>query len=99
MSAFVCSLSGAPLICPVVSTKTGHLFEESTIHQYISANGTCPHSGTNLAVSDLVRLAQPGTTVLPGQQGVPNLSEKMVSEMEVLVLEAHMLKEKLRERR
>jgi len=48
MSAIVCSLSGAPLIHGVVSAKTGHLYEKSTILHYISLHGACPHSGIPL---------------------------------------------------
>ena len=99
MSAMVCSLSGAPLIQPVVSSKTGHLYEKSTILQYIALHGTCPHSGQPLDRSNLTELVNFNTAILPSHQNIPTLTEKLSSEMDVLILEAHMLKEKLRERR
>lgn len=54
MSAIVCSLSGAPLIHGVVSSKTGHLYEKSTILHYISLHGTCPHTSIPLQANDLI---------------------------------------------
>jgi pre-mRNA-processing factor 19 len=95
----VCSLSGAPLNQPVVSSKTGHLFEKSTILHYIALHGTCPHTGQPLDRSNLIELAGSNTVILPNHQSIPALTEKLASEMDVLILEAHMLKQKLRERR
>ena len=74
MSALVCSLSGAPLVNPAVCSKTGHLYEHSTILHYISVHGKCPHTGASLSASDLVILANKNTAVLPGQQSVSTLA-------------------------
>ena len=79
MSALVCSLSGAPLTNPVVSSKTGHLYEKSTILHYLSVYGSCPHTGVQLDRRDLVDLAHTNTTVLPSQQNVPSMIEKLSS--------------------
>jgi pre-mRNA-processing factor 19 len=92
MSAIVCSLSGAPLVHPVVSATTGHLYERSTIHHYIVLHGTCPHTGTPLVPSQLVELTGSNTAILPGHQSVPSLTDKLAAEMDVLVMEAHLLK-------
>lgn len=99
MSALVCSLSGSPLIHPVVSSKSGHLYEKSTILHYITIHNSCPHTGTPLGPQDLVELAHSNTLVLPNQQSIPSLVEKLSGEMDVLILEAHLLKKQLRERR
>lgn len=99
MSALVCSLSGSPLMHPVVSNKTGHLYEKSTILHYISIYKVCPHTGSPLDASNLVDIVNTNTTILPSQQTVPLLTEKLLSEMDVMILEAHLLKQSLRERR
>jgi len=57
MSSLVCSISGSPLTEAVISLKTGHIFEKSTINKHIHAYGTCPHTHLPLALTDLVPLA------------------------------------------
>lgn len=86
MSALVCSLSGSPLVHPVVSSTTGHLYEKSTILHYIAVHHSCPHSGAPLEPKDLVDLAHSNTNILPSQQSVPLLSEKLSGEIDVLIL-------------
>ena len=57
MSVTTCALSGQPLIEPVVSTKSGHVFEKSLILKQISMTGQCPITGPNLnAMDDLLEL-------------------------------------------
>jgi pre-mRNA-processing factor 19 len=73
MSALACSISGAPLNSGVVSSRTGHLYEKSTILHYISLYGTCPQTGAPLAASDLVELTPTNTHVVPSQQSIPSL--------------------------
>lgn len=99
MSALACSISGAPLTAAVVSSKTGHLFEKSTILHYLALHGSCPHTGVPLAAADLVDLTPTPVQVLPAQQSIPPLVEKLQSELDALILETHMLKQNLRERR
>lgn len=99
MSALVCSISGSPLVHPVVSAKTGHLYEKSTIQHYLTLYNTCPHTETPLEPKDLIELANTNTSILPSQQSVPALAEKLSGEMDVMIMEAHLLKQQLRERR
>ncbi len=99
MSALACSISGAPLTNGVISSKTGHLFEKSTILYYLSLHATCPHTGAPLSPSDLVELTPTPVQVLPAYQSIPPLVEKLQGELDALVLETHMLKQSLRERR
>lgn len=47
-------MSGAPLVQGVVSAKTGHLFEKSTVLHYLSLHSTCPHTGIPLEPKDLI---------------------------------------------
>lgn len=58
MSALVCSLSGCPLSDPVICTKTGYLFEKSTILKQIKVKGVCPHTGLLISESDLLPIKQ-----------------------------------------
>lgn len=99
MSAIACSISGAPLVNGVVSTKTGHLYEKSIILHYIAVQGKCPHTGIQLSAQDLVEIIPSSTYVLPAQSSLPLLAEKLQNELDSLILETHLLKQSLRERR
>jgi len=57
MSVTTCALSGQPLIKPVVSVKTGHVFERDLILKQLEATGQCPLSGVDLdPKQDLIAL-------------------------------------------
>lgn len=83
----------------VVSTKTGHLYEKSTILHYLAVEGRCPHTGVQLSADDLVEVIPASTYVLPAQSSLPLLAEKLQNELDSLILETHLLKQSLRERR
>lgn len=57
-AAFLLSLavSGEVPEVPVISAKSGHLFERRLIEKYIEAEGTCPVTGESLSTSDLVEV-------------------------------------------
>lgn len=50
-----CSLSGEICTFPMVSVKTGHVYERRVIEKALQNNGKkCPHTGVKLELSDLV---------------------------------------------
>lgn len=51
---FFCSISGEPPQDPVVSSKSGHVYERKLIVKYITENGTDPITGEKLEESDLI---------------------------------------------
>ena len=51
---FFCAISGEPPQDPVVSSKSGHVYERRLILKYIQENGTDPVTGEKLEKSDLV---------------------------------------------
>ena len=53
---FFCAISGEPPLEPVVSTKSGKVYERRLIVKYINENGTDPTSGDKLDESDLVAI-------------------------------------------
>ena len=67
-TAITCSLSGSHTMYPVVSLKTGHIFEKSTIEKYISVYGKCPHTNQSLSESDLLPLAANKNPVITSPQ-------------------------------
>lgn len=52
--SFFCSISGEPPQDPVVSSKSGHVYERRLILKYINENGTDPITGDKLEEADLV---------------------------------------------
>jgi hypothetical protein len=60
---FFCAISGEPPQDPVVSQKSGHVYERRLIAKYISENGTDPMSGEKLEESDLISIQTSERTV------------------------------------
>jgi pre-mRNA-processing factor 19 len=53
---FLCELSGEPPQVPVVSSKSGRIYERRLIEKYISENGTDPITGEKLTEEDLISI-------------------------------------------
>lgn len=53
---FFCGISGEPPQDPVVSSKSGHVYERRLILKYITENGTDPLTGEKLDESDLLTI-------------------------------------------
>ena len=53
---FFCAISGEAPQEPVVSTKSGNVYERRLIIKYITENGTDPITGDKLEESDLVAI-------------------------------------------
>jgi pre-mRNA-processing factor 19 len=80
--SFSCSLSGKGLVDGVVSTKTGHVFERSTIEAHIDSTGQCPVTGCDLEKADLVdlkisKVIQPGN---PEESSIPGTLKSLQDE-------------------
>lgn len=54
--SFFCAISGEPPQEPVVSAKSGKVYEKRLIVKYIHENGTDPITGEKLEESDLVTI-------------------------------------------
>jgi len=53
---FFCAISGEPPLEPVVSAKSGKVYERRLIVKYITENGTDPITGEKLEESDLIAI-------------------------------------------
>ena len=92
-----CSISGVIPKDPVVSSKTGHLFERQLIEKYLSTEGKCPVTGEELGADDLLPVVADkavaprplAATSVPGMLGI------FQNEWDELMLETHGLKQAL----
>lgn len=50
----VCAITGEQLTEPVVSKKSGHIFEKRVILKYIETAGICPITNQSLTKEDLI---------------------------------------------
>ncbi|KAJ3035681.1 hypothetical protein HDV00_003568 [Rhizophlyctis rosea] len=90
-----CSLSGEPPEQPVVSTKSGALFERRLITKYIADNGRDPVNGEALTTDDLIevkanKIVKPRP---PTASSVPTLLMSLQNEWDSVVLETYQLKQ------
>lgn len=53
---FFCGISGEPPQDPVVSSKSGHVYERRLIQKYITESGTDPLTGEKLEENDLITI-------------------------------------------
>ncbi len=82
---------------PVVSKKSGHVFERKLIEKYIAAEGKCPVTGEALTVEDLLpivthKLTAPRTAKATS---IPSLLAIFQSEWDTVMLETYNLKQHL----
>ncbi|KAK4052015.1 hypothetical protein OIO90_004545 [Microbotryomycetes sp. JL221] len=88
-----CAISGQPPLKPVVSTKSGTVYEHSLILKYLQDNsGKDPISGDQLSEDDLVELkTAPSTPAAPPRPptftSVPSLLHTLQSEWDACMLE------------
>lgn len=92
-----CSLSNVVPTDPVVSTKSGHLYERSVIEKHIDAEGKCPITGEDMSHDDLLPVKTTrGVKPRPvGAASVPGLLSMLQDEWDAVMLETYTLREHL----
>ena len=92
-----CSISGSVPEQPVVSTKSGHLFEKRLVEKYVKETGKCPVTNESLSLDDLMPL-KANKTVKPRPApatSIPGLLGLFHDEWDTLMLETHTLRQNL----
>lgn len=92
-----CAMSGVIPDVPVVSTKTGHVFEKHLVEKHLLATGTCPVTNAPMSVHDLLPLkvghvAKPRA---PSATSVPSTLQMLQSEFDTAMLESYSLRQSL----
>lgn len=92
-----CSISGQVPEDPVVSSKSGHLFERRLIEKYLDSEGVCPITKGEMVKDDLISI-QGNKAVKPRPvtaTSVPGLLSLFQNEWDSLMLESFQLKQHL----
>ncbi len=56
MTEYICSLTNQPTTDPVVSTRSGHIFDKYAIEKHLDSELICPITNKPLTPNDLVPL-------------------------------------------
>ncbi|KAL1987335.1 hypothetical protein VTN96DRAFT_4051 [Rasamsonia emersonii] len=96
-----CAISGEAPQVPVVSTKSGNVFEKRLIEAYIAEHGKDPVTGEELSTDDLVevktsRIVRPRPPTLTS---IPSLLSVFQEEWDALALETYQLRQALAQTR
>eukprot|EP00879_Flechtneria_rotunda_P002006 GHRR01002183.1.p1 GENE.GHRR01002183.1~~GHRR01002183.1.p1 ORF type:complete len:517 (+),score=206.67 GHRR01002183.1:358-1908(+) len=95
--AMLCAISGVVPEQPVVSKKSGHVFEKSLITKYVAETGKDPVTGQELSEDDLLPLAT-NQNIKPRSSAatsIPGLLGTFHDEWDALMLEHHTLRQNL----
>ena len=80
---------------PVVSRKTGHLYEKRVLEKHIQEEGRCPVTGEQMGQGEVLSLAVSRSVRprLTAGASVPGLLSSLQNEWDDVALEAYNLKE------
>ncbi|KAE8380890.1 WD40-repeat-containing domain protein [Aspergillus bertholletiae] len=97
----LCAISGEAPQVPVVSPKSGSVFEKRLIEAYIAENGKDPVNGEELSADDLIevksqRVVRPRPPTLTS---IPSLLNVFQEEWDALALETYTLRQTLAQTR
>ncbi|SPO19754.1 probable PRP19 - non-snRNP spliceosome component required for DNA repair [Ustilago trichophora] len=90
-----CAISGEPPKVPVVSKKSGLVYEQRLIHKYINDNGKDPVTGDTLELDDLIEIKSSPKTAVPRppqHSSIPSLLTSLQNEYDAIILETFTLK-------
>merc|ERR1719178_623538 len=92
-----CQISGQAPEDPVVTAKSGYLYERRLIEKYIDSTGKCPVSGEELSMDDLISIkANKVVKPRPTQAtSIPGMLSIFQNEWDSLMLETYTLKQQL----
>ncbi|CAL1696241.1 unnamed protein product [Somion occarium] len=93
---FFCSISGEPPQDPVVSSKSGQVYERRLILKYINESGKDPITGETLEEGDLITIkASPQAPAPrpPSATSIPALLQSLQNEWDAAMLETFTLKQ------
>jgi pre-mRNA-processing factor 19 len=100
MSINTCALTGKILEFPVISRKTGDIFEKESILSHIDRTGQCPITGQELTRDDIIEVKISDNLEIkprPEFGNVPDVLNRIHNEWDTLILENFHIKKELKE--
>eukprot|EP01004_Peranema_trichophorum_P003142 NODE_2147_length_1671_cov_187.250000_g1836_i0.p1 GENE.NODE_2147_length_1671_cov_187.250000_g1836_i0~~NODE_2147_length_1671_cov_187.250000_g1836_i0.p1 ORF type:complete len:506 (-),score=103.45 NODE_2147_length_1671_cov_187.250000_g1836_i0:90-1607(-) len=93
----LCCVTGTSPEEPVISRKSGHLFERRIIEKYIAQHGKCPVTEQELTVDDLLPIqCNKAPKPRPAQaSSIPGLLSLFQNEWDSLMIESYTMKQHL----
>jgi len=97
MSFNICALSGIIVENPVVSKKSGHIYEKRLIEKHIDATGRCPITKAEFTKDDLleIKVDKKLKPRLVSETSIPGLFTELQNEWDRLVTETYNNKNEL----
>lgn len=98
----ICALSGEPVKDPVVSPRSGAVFERNLIETYIASSGKDPINDEPLETLELIALAVPAAIMpprAPSFSSIPTMLAAFQNEWDALALETYTLRKQLHDSR
>ncbi|EPQ32407.1 uncharacterized protein PFL1_00603 [Pseudozyma flocculosa PF-1] len=90
-----CAISGEPPKVAVVSKKSGLIYEQRLITNYINENGKDPVTGDELQLDDLIEIKSSPKTAIPRpptHSSIPSLLTTLQNEYDAIIMESFTLK-------
>ncbi|EST09743.1 WD40 repeat [Kalmanozyma brasiliensis GHG001] len=90
-----CAISGEPPKVPVISKKSGLVYEQRLIQKYINDNGKDPVTGDTLELDDLIEIKSSPKAAAPRppqHSSIPSLLTSLQNEYDAIILETFTLK-------
>lgn len=99
--AFVCAISGEVPQVPVVSVKSGEVFEQRLLEQYVKEHNKHPVSGEACGLEDFVAMAKTLNVQprVPTQTSIPSIIKLMQDEWDAMNVENYTLRQQLQQSR
>eukprot|EP01084_Bolivina_argentea_P159670 278072_1 len=97
-----CTISNQSCTHPVISKKTGHIFEKSLLEKHLKIHKTCPITSEPMSIEDVIEIQNNKLPSQPKQistSSIPSLLNTFQNEWDELMLESYNLKKKLQDTR
>lgn len=95
----ICAISGEEVKDPIVSPKSGAVFERKYIEHFVSTNGTDPINNETLTIDELIPLRVQASfasnSAQPSNTFIPNILSTLQSEYNAMVAEISTLRKNL----
>jgi pre-mRNA-processing factor 19 len=102
MSQIICAISGQPTDSPVVSPKSGAVFDRALITKYLEEYGRDPTNESELRVDELIPLVlnnHISETLRPNTTSIPALLKSLQNEWEVNMIYTYRIRRELQRAR